>query len=802
MKKSLKIGLVSMILALCIGGAVAIKANPAPKEADAVNLPTLNVGTINQFWRFDSDPAGGTTAFNASNKSTGTNLLSTRTGSDSTYQWPYIEVYNSSYIQKFVGQYTPFSINITVSAFTFYEFSFDFRMYVDRAASGGGADYSNEFFYFGETQQTPTSFFYIQDDFRNSTGAQWSQYRIAKGDRSEISYDLSLQLSTQNTTGSNITKTFYFGFMSYMEQSGTDGKLNSKIYLKDFRGRSSEAGAFISNGIMYRSTEFGTALSTFNGGAGRTLQFLQDFSWSASHIVVSQNGTINLNGHTLTTTNDKSVYLRGNVTINGAYGSKITSATSFATVVVDSANTSPTISGSVVIENTSNNSQARAILLNNVTATLTIDSNAQVTGAVRGVQIDYGTLKNKGYIMSPTTTGTAIYCGTSSDTKNVYMLEAGHLRGYIVVNSVSTTFIYATDGSTPLTSTDKINVQINDSNAKVGDVIVRGVNNTNYVRFSLLWQVGYSFVKNGTNLIIGYTNYTITFSLTNSTFSGSTTANKSANYSCILYANDGYYITEVQVRNGQTYLVSGTDFVYTIDASRTRLDLTIYKEAIASLTISDICRRYFTATFYELDGTTVAHDPMIYVQYDVQNQITMPNSVNTPEYHSTKWFTNQSQTGAALNAGQQTTLTEDTVFYAAYYQSTYNVVDQFVGVQLHFDHDVIPVSDERDTGACRGETGYYAVAKAVYVSMSGSEKGTFCTDPKYQTARARFEAWANANGEHLNTSTYNITSNRINNEITTNPTDSNSSLIIVLLISGISVASLTTLIVIKKRKHH
>ena len=112
----------------------------------------------------------------------------------------------------------------------------------------------------------------------------------------------------------------------------------------------------------------------------------------------------------------------------------------------------------------------------------------------------------------------------------------------------------------------------------------------------------------------------------------------------------------------------------------------------------------------------------------------------------------------------------------------------------------VPTSNNNDTGACRGDSGYYKKAKADYNSFTSGVKTEISNLSEFNDAKARFSAWAIANGE---TASWNGTAVTISggraNILFGNKNDNNIALIIVL--SVISVSGIVAIsFMIKKRK--
>lgn len=87
-------------------------------------------------------------------------------------------------------------------------------------------------------------------------------------------------------------------------------------------------------------------------------------------------------------------------------------------------------------------------------------------------------------------------------------------------------------------------------------------------------------------------------------------------------------------------------------------------------------------------------------------------------------------------------------YYSDAPDTTAKALNRFNKMKLHSED--IAYTDNTDTGACRGETGYYAKAKAFYNTfLTVNQAKEFATGASYADARARLVAWAAANGETL-----------------------------------------------------
>lgn len=77
------------------------------------------------------------------------------------------------------------------------------------------------------------------------------------------------------------------------------------------------------------------------------------------------------------------------------------------------------------------------------------------------------------------------------------------------------------------------------------------------------------------------------------------------------------------------------------------------------------------------------------------------------------------------------------------------VVDEFVDTYMHMIDITHNPEEKVDTGACRGDKGYYALAKKAFEGLTAAQKKLFATGGNYANAWARFNAWATANGEKI-----------------------------------------------------
>ena len=335
---------------------------------------------------------------------------------------------------------------------------------------------------------------------------------------------------------------------------------------------------------------------------------------------------------------------------------------------------------------------------------------------------------------------------------------------------------------------------MNSGSFSLNNVVVRNVTDSNYTKFTLNDST-YQLSKSSSNMIVDYKHYSVSYNLTNCTQSGGGSyVTVQSNLSFTLSANSGYVLPgSITVVVGSTTLTKDTHYTYNSSTGA----VVVYKEYFnASVTITVNAIQQITLRFFNTSGEAV-FDTVVITKNSSYTLPTIAQLYNVPRYYSTvTWFFNQSLTGSGYGGGytiQAVSASQD--FYLKLGQTNSDVVDQFVGVQLHFDVDVVSLENENDTGACRGDTGYYKAAKEVYLDLSAACKTIFRTYDAYENARARFTAWATANHEVINYSTGAISSSGSN----INFVDENKDNTMIIVIASISVLVVLGAFILNKK---
>lgn len=251
--------------------------------------------------------------------------------------------------------------------------------------------------------------------------------------------------------------------------------------------------------------------------------------------------------------------------------------------------------------------------------------------------------------------------------------------------------------------------------------------------------------------VISYSR-SVTLNGTNCTLSGGASANYQSQYNATIIPDTHYtYPTSVEVLMGGEPLIKNTHYTYNSSTGQITINANIVTDDIVINVVAILATYVITYSSNGGNGST-ANSSGAY-----NETITLrPCNFSKQYYSFLEWNTSDDGNGDSYDAGDDFVVTGDVTLYAIWHRTDKDIVDQFVGVELHFDVDFVSIHNNDDTDACRGETGYYQVAKVAFNSLTSDQKELFCENSSYANARARLNAWAVANGETLNTSTYQL----------------------------------------------
>ena len=805
---------ISLAFALSIGAGVVSLAHSSrseTKQTEATSQLVYNPAIVSDYntstgqsWSMSGDPSAGqssdysvySTSLNGTTTGYTHSSAFTVTSSGGTSTNTSTLKATSSMTKGFLAQYIPCHISLSIPARTKASYNISLSISAGRSTNdkAGGADYSTELFWYGETAATPSTWFYHQDDFTPSTGRGYSVYRVANGVHdSTASHDgIAKSFVLENNTSSSTYMNIYFGIFCYVESSGTLGAYTGIVGIDSTYVEYTNAVASVNDTNYYTEA---SALSAYNATASSTMIVLTNLDFSATHYSLSSaGGSVNLNGYTIDLGN-RVLYIAANTTITGSSGSKITSTFAYGTIAINTAATL-NLYNSAVIENTCTDTQtARAVLLGNENAKLFVGQNAQITSNYYGVQIDDGYLYNQGKILYGNSTYAVVVGSSDTANKYIYLYGSYAQATKIRSNNPAKTYIYASYNSTSYTASSTVSIELNGTYS-LNDIVVRSVSDSNYTKFSLV-SYDYQLSKSGSNLIVAYRSYSVTYNLSNCTRSGgTTTASRQNNLSFTLIPNEDCHLpATISIMAGSTTLVVGTNYTYNQETGA----VLVYKEYITgNITISVLAIEYYTIRFCNTEGEEVAET----IQVAKNQSFTLPYPTIHPAYYSAcMWMDNQDLSGGGVGAGHSVFANQgNKTYYAKYSRIERDYVDEFVGIQLHFDVDIIDEEDQRNTGACLGNTGYYQVAKTAYNALTSSLKQLFCTDSSYAKARARLKAWANANGEDLNLSNYQLEPITPSNALFNGDKQATNTAVVVTVCSLLSVISLAAFIIARRKR--
>ena len=810
MKKRLTFGLVFSSLSLLFGAAAGAllhqKLNEPVKQAEAASnfRITPNTGIGHHYsWSMSSNPTDGsgtgtTGGIRVGEGSTqGTGAMSFRSGDSTTgITNPYMELYTVSPTSNFVAFYMPFYVTETMQMHTHLEKTYNFKIHL----SGNNSDVikSWELFHFGtapvdspSTSLVPaTHWFYAGDTTTTATGRGFSQVRRASILSSNTDYNVQVTVTADNKSSGNETKYFHFGLLAYKEAGS--GSMSVIIEGNYYSGGASSPIAVV-NDNYYSS--FSSAMDAYNSQANSIFSLYQTAQCDEDLHLRSSGGLFDLNGKTLTM-NSKGIFIETNSSLDGPG----TLQGSTSTLITVYGNVSLQITGNLTI-NHSGSTRAIWIPESFTNANIAIYSGSVVKNTATGydartIWLDAGTLVVQGEVLAASSTNIAISCGSNDTEKKVYFTGANaRVVGNVSVYSPETAKIYASYNSVKY-SNDKSVIIVLNNNYGSGKAVVYNVDDSNYSYF-IAYYCHYSLTRFGSSLFSAPREYEVTFDLNNCTTDGANVGTYFDAYSCTFTPTTGYLLPNaITVTVGSTTLTSGTDYTY----SRTTGALEI---AAGKITNSVSIRVYagvaLTVKFLNLDGTTAKDTLYVAQGYNI-NPLGTPDQ-NVPAYRTfSGWRTTTDGSGAIYAANNQYTVNASVTFYAYYTQTDANIVEQFIGIDLHFDVDVIDVANNADTGACRGASGYYAQARTTYVGMTYAQKQLFLNTSAYAEGKARFVAWAAANGEKINPSNYDLIS--LNSQQLMQIVSNNSIVALVIVSMSLITVSGLAFFLIRRKKNY
>ena len=195
------------------------------------------------------------------------------------------------------------------------------------------------------------------------------------------------------------------------------------------------------------------------------------------------------------------------------------------------------------------------------------------------------------------------------------------------------------------------------------------------------------------------------------------------------------------------------------------------------------------------DGDEYDPDGVMYAPFG-SKIILLENPFEKTGYEFIGWSFNSDGTGTKLQPGIKVSLWySSNVFYAIWQQDAAYNLGIFLNDYLHI------LTYTNSEGRCLGEEGYYVTAKRQLLTYEAHVINEFRTSDTYADARARYEKWAEYNGDtgyeyvddftHINPSNYNINVSKDKSSIVV-------SVISIVMLLGVSATAI--FLYIKKKK--
>lgn len=712
MKKAFKFGLLSFFMSLgVLGGIFGLKAAKNPVKADAaavdgVILVTANDSTCSDTKYYSQSGSDKTSlSYTTDLKSTNTSHF-TFGQSEATYsvtEDSSNKMYNYVYRPFFI--YPQESGYIGIPKASRYTISITFTLTLTKEATGGSARAFAELFFLGNGNGKPepslsTGSFNTNDSqssdvsiaYHNSSNSNNSigAYTNRASDPMTTTKTMSITFDNDSPTSNNVVR-YQLGLFAGCNYASSKNHQTSAVVTMTINSVTKTNLVARVGSTCYPTLD--DAMTSASSGS--TVNLLANCTSSLFNNVstagLAKNLTMNLNGFTVSMDSYnhfigiKSPYT---LTINGGGGKiqNINSANSgTAPVLQVSSGATLTLSNVTIYKS----GGANAVI--NVYGTLTASSDVTITSASSYTN-GYGLLVS-GSSATVTLNGATI----SSYVETIYMKWACTVR----VNGAS------------LTST-----------------------NTNVI----CMEGG-----NYANSLYLYGALTLTSGRTSGTGAGHIWMESTGNLNTIYAKYGSTYLT-----TAVTVWVSGSSFgegktIISGDKnskiSFTQLNLATGLQAVKSGYDTVVTLKKFTVYFNSNGGSgSMSSQEVVY-----NGSATLPSCTFTaPAYHTfLHWNTKDDDSGTVRAAGTTYAITENTTFFAIWYQTDNNVFDEFRIVYLKMD------SYTSDKGYCNDSTHhYYEDAKDYFNnSMTKNQRVNFAG--YYADAWARFNAWASANEEEI-----------------------------------------------------
>lgn len=759
MRNTFKLGLLSLVLSLCAGaGVIALSARKeAPRvEAAAQSITFTKVREV--FIELDDDPSysysTGSSTWSTSAFSGARHTMTVTNGTNASIQASLGETSSS---KKWHATFVEYSYTFTNYAYSQTTLSFTYSLSTYRDQASGAADHVMEFIHEGYGSSTSNTYTLIcsKDSAATTTTPNTSMLGNPVAYRVNSNTSGTTQVNNQsftrtltNTTQNNASYTFYVGFFAYIESSNyththtANATLNLTVNTTNYDCSYQLAGG---------STQYGAFTSAWNAVNGNTdggsITLIRDVDVT-SGFTASKNVTLNLNGYSITRNG------------SGEHANR------YATVFSTTEN-----SGKTLVISNNNKGTGGYISTNYATSTIWINAGSTVTlsdGAT--VRNTYGVsggghvVVNSGGTLNVLSSSLIGADTASSTTNTCVLLRNGayfYASGAVIqgctysIRSDDTTnkdYVYLGGNciierkvGIPSTSALSLNLHYNNS--------------TPYGNGSSVLQLEFSTLPSPNSAIA---------SCVNATYGPGLWSKLSIigapDYMSISYINPNYY-----------YVYRNYNFTFNLS------------HLTSSNSVSGTHNANWTTTLSPTDSSLYTLPTYIEVERG-STDLTLGTD-----------YTYNSSTGVIVIYAEAFIGYSDFRIAAQAGLTTKGKAYQFIDSYMH-------MSDYTENlGYCKDLThNYFGQAKIAFNNLDSTTRAWFMekNDEKIANARARFIAWAAANGKEIvyETDDYIVR----NNAVSVLPTVVNQNdytLIIVIIVATTFAIACGAFVIIRKRRH-
>ena len=634
MKKKLSIALIISSVALSLGAAAGINNIVKSKELIKVDAASVTGSFVRQnayYQGYTSDPT--VQSITRSDMATAASWSSlTFSNNGNTLNLTLAENAASG---DWHAMYVPFSYTVTLPAYSKISLSFPCNISTYKDSSSGEADHVAEVHFYDVHSYTDLVFLNLFVDKDNpssasvlNTGFQENQgvYRVTRRTQGTENGSKTFTKELTNYSASTISKTVYFGFFGYIEQSKYNHQWHASLSINATATTTEYEASVGTNSLDMVYFETFTSAFNYASGNSGTIQLYKDVSIAAGCYVQS-DVTLQLNGHTLdrpeASTSIFGVAGGASLTINGGGGT--IKANGNACVIYTNAGSTLT-ARNVTIQNTQSGSGRHVIQLNSGSGSnVSLSNNVTLkcSGGGSGIYTSAGGNTIKCYNATINSgTAPAIVLNGSSTSKNTLFIGASCVfNSYVQINNNAYNTINTYCDGVSYQGSQTIQLQYGTL-PNPNDVILNMLSNASgteaYTKFAVKNAPSYmTIVRSNTDTtkaLYGYVEYSVTINASNVEYTNVIYKATHANNFMITFrgTSNGYYAlpSTITVKIGGVTKTVDTDYswnqstgVVTIFADKIIGNITITISGVVTnkKTVADFVASYMHMNDYTED---------------------------------------------------------------------------------------------------------------------------------------------------------------------------------------------------------